>query len=135
MPTREMIDAERSRVVSVMVVGEGTDTLDDILRHSNWDIRSVPDVEHAMEFLPRSSPCIVIAPYAKTGPAGWQELLRDIEHSKRQARMIVTDPTVDDSIWAEALNLGAYDVLAQPFEPIEVYRVVSGAWISILNER
>jgi hypothetical protein len=31
-------------------------------------------------------------------------------------------------MWAEVLNLGAYDVLAQPFDPAEVFRVLTAAW-------
>jgi hypothetical protein len=34
----------------------------------------------------------------------------------------------DDRLWAEALNLGAYEVLVQPFDPEEVTRVVFSAW-------
>ena len=35
----------------------------------------------------------------------------------------------DERLWAEALNLGAYDVLAKPFDRTEVMRVVSMAWM------
>ncbi len=42
--------------------------------------------------------------------------------------LIVTSRLADDSLWAEALNLGAYDVLAKPFDATEVARVVSMAW-------
>jgi DNA-binding response OmpR family regulator len=42
--------------------------------------------------------------------------------------LIVTSRLADDELWAEVLNLGAYDVLAQPFDPDEVYRVVFLAW-------
>jgi hypothetical protein len=34
----------------------------------------------------------------------------------------------DDQLWAEALNLGAYDVLAMPLRAAEVFRSVSLAW-------
>jgi DNA-binding response OmpR family regulator len=33
-----------------------------------------------------------------------------------------------DRLWAEALNLGAWDVLAKPFDPTEVIRSVKSAW-------
>jgi DNA-binding NtrC family response regulator len=35
----------------------------------------------------------------------------------------------DEHLWAEALNLGAYDVLAKPFDPTEVVRTLSQAWL------
>jgi hypothetical protein len=37
--------------------------------------------------------------------------------------------SADEFLWAEALNLGAYDVLARPFEPSEVMRTLSLAWL------
>jgi DNA-binding NtrC family response regulator len=43
------------------------------------------------------------------------------------AAVIVTDAHADASFWAEALNLGAYDLLAQPFHESEVRRILSNA--------
>jgi FixJ family two-component response regulator len=43
--------------------------------------------------------------------------------------LIVTSRLADDRLWAEALNLGAYDVLAKPFERLELVRSVSSAWL------
>ena len=43
------------------------------------------------------------------------------------AEVIVTDPNADVRFWAEALNLGAYDMLAQPFCETEVRRILSNA--------
>jgi DNA-binding response OmpR family regulator len=40
----------------------------------------------------------------------------------------VTSRVADDSLWAEVLNLGAYDLLMKPFDLTEVFRVVSLAW-------
>jgi FixJ family two-component response regulator len=41
--------------------------------------------------------------------------------------LIVTSRLADERLWAEALNLGAWDVLAKPFEQDEVIRIVSVA--------
>jgi DNA-binding response OmpR family regulator len=38
---------------------------------------------------------------------------------------IVTSRLADERLWAEALNLGAWDVLAKPFESDEVIRIVT----------
>jgi hypothetical protein len=40
---------------------------------------------------------------------------------------VVTSRTADDYLWAEVLNVGGYDVLAQPLERDEVERVVASA--------
>ena len=41
--------------------------------------------------------------------------------------LIVTSRLADERLWAEALNLGAWDVLARPFDEDEVSRIVSVA--------
>jgi len=41
--------------------------------------------------------------------------------------LVVTSKFPDESLWAEVLNLGGYDVLAQPFDREEVTRVVRSA--------
>lgn len=58
----------------------------------------------------------------------WRDLL---EHSSRLPApplVIVTSWLADERLWAEALNLGAWDVLAKPFDVQEVCRVVESAW-------
>ena len=43
--------------------------------------------------------------------------------------LIVASRLADDRLWADALTLGAFDVLAKPFERMEVVRSVSSAWL------
>jgi DNA-binding NtrC family response regulator len=43
------------------------------------------------------------------------------------APVVVTDAWADARTWAEAINVGAYDMLAQPFRATEVMRVLAGA--------
>jgi DNA-binding response OmpR family regulator len=42
--------------------------------------------------------------------------------------LIVTSRLADDRLWTEALNLGAYDVIAKPFDRKEVDRILNLAW-------
>jgi len=41
--------------------------------------------------------------------------------------LVVTSAWADARFWATAINLGAYDMLAQPFSRMEVHRVLAGA--------
>ena len=41
----------------------------------------------------------------------------------------------DDYLWVEALNLGAYDVLAKPFDITELTRSLSLAWLRSQRQR
>jgi DNA-binding NtrC family response regulator len=55
----------------------------------------------------------------------WRDLLPLTRHKKIE--LVVTDAFADSRFWAEAINLGAYDVLAQPFHGTEVQRVLASA--------
>ena len=44
-----------------------------------------------------------------------------------ELEVVVTDPWADARFWAEAINRGAYDLLAQPFRGVEVRRVLASA--------
>jgi DNA-binding NtrC family response regulator len=57
----------------------------------------------------------------------WQDVLRLVQECSQETEVIVTDPQADTCFWAEALNLGAYDLLAQPFYEPEVRRILYNA--------
>jgi DNA-binding response OmpR family regulator len=42
--------------------------------------------------------------------------------------LIVTSRLADEQLWAEALNLGAHDVLAKPYDHREVTWALYAAW-------
>jgi FixJ family two-component response regulator len=56
-------------------------------------------------------------------------MLEEGERLPSAPSFIVTSRLADDRLWAEALNRGAYDVLAKPFERMELVRSVSSAWL------
>ena len=62
-------------------------------------------------------------------PSLWQNLLDHFHRLPDPPFLIVTSRLADDRLWSEALNLGAYDLLAKPFEEAEVSRVLSMAWL------
>jgi len=58
----------------------------------------------------------------------WKDLLTDLKSIPNPPRLIVTSDLADERLWAEVLNYGAYDMLAKPFQPAEVLRIISAAW-------
>ncbi len=58
----------------------------------------------------------------------WIDMLEQLMALRNAPLLIVTSRLADDRLWAEALNLGAYDVLAKPLDEQEVLRVVRAAW-------
>ena len=58
----------------------------------------------------------------------WRRLLEELRELSDPPFLIVASRLADDRLWCEALHLGAYDVLAKPFERAEVTRVLNMAW-------
>jgi two-component system response regulator PilR (NtrC family) len=55
----------------------------------------------------------------------WLDVLKVARSTATE--LVVTHPWADARFWAEAINLGAYDLLAQPFLGTEVRRVLASA--------
>jgi len=58
----------------------------------------------------------------------WEELLNATASLSAPPKLIVFSRLADESLWAEVLNMGGFDVLMTPFEPEEVLRVTFAAW-------
>ena len=61
-------------------------------------------------------------------PGSWKDVLEQVTVLPDPPSFIVTSRLADERLWAAALNLGAYDVLAKPFDRIEAMRAVGAAW-------
>jgi DNA-binding response OmpR family regulator len=85
-----------------------------------------PDCEQALAHLTQSMISVVICE-ALLPDGSWKDLLEHIRHGRASPVLVVTSQLADESLWAEVLNLGGYDVLAQPFDREEVTRVVRSA--------
>jgi DNA-binding response OmpR family regulator len=57
-------------------------------------------------------------------PGTWMDMLEDIQAKPNPPSLIVASRLADDHLWVEALSLGAWDVVAKPFDASEVMRVV-----------
>jgi DNA-binding NtrC family response regulator len=58
----------------------------------------------------------------------WRDVLAQLQELPHPPPLIVADRLADEALWAEVLNLEAYDLLIEPFDPTEVTRVVELAW-------
>jgi DNA-binding NtrC family response regulator len=77
----------------------------------------------------------VVLTEADLGDGNWTDVLNMVQDLGPKSHVIVTHPFADARFWAEVLNEGAYDVLAQPFYPIEVQRVVFNAYQGAAQRR
>ncbi|MBZ5625764.1 MAG: hypothetical protein LAQ69_44800 [Acidobacteriia bacterium] len=65
----------------------------------------------------------------------WKDLLHEIQDLVNPPPLIVADRLADERLWAEVLNVGAYDLLIKPFDDAELLRVVSMACRFHQNQR
>jgi len=69
----------------------------------------------------------VVLTEATLPDGNWLDVLHLVRETPREIKVVVTDPQADAHLWAQALNLGAYDLLAQPFLETEVRRRIANA--------
>ena len=67
----------------------------------------------------------VVLTEAKLDDGTWRDLLPLAR--RHRSELVVTDAFADAQSWAEAINLGAFDMLVQPFHETEVRRVLASA--------
>jgi len=105
-----------------------------IMTRQQWSVYWCSSCAEAMEMLNATVVPVVIS--ESTLPDGtWFGLLDKVNDLPEPPRFIVASRLADDSLWSEALNLCAYDVLVKPFEAQEVVRVVNAALSSWLQGR
>jgi DNA-binding NtrC family response regulator len=105
---------------------EDVPRLAQMLSSAHLTLTHARDVRQARELLREGRYRVVLT--EATLPDGmWLDLLDVARETAPETPMIVTDPLADGRLWSEVLNLGGYDMLAQPFYAPEVRRVLANA--------
>jgi len=117
------LETEFHTVISVSSNDDDCASLEHILK-SGWAVIRRATIASALSVL-REMPTPIVICDCDVLPATWQELLDRISLLPNPPLLIVTSRLADERLWAEALNLGAWDVLAKPFDADEVQRIVS----------
>jgi len=100
--------------------------LSELLDGARLTVLHSQDCSQAFARLARSGISVVICEAALTD-GDWKDVLKYMVQTGSPSALIVTSRIADKSLWVEVLNLGGYDVLAQPFDREEVTRVVTSA--------
>src|ERR1022692_3304481 len=94
---------------------------------SNWTVYAASGSAEAMEILRRTLVPVILCE-SELPDGNWRDLLAAVSGMQSPPLMIVMSRSADEYLWAEVLNLGGYDVLAKPFNSLEVIRVMNMAW-------
>lgn len=120
-----------TRIVSVLCVSplaEDYFSMQAVFNHSNWELHRTDSVASALAVVRRQDIGVVMCE-RDLSPGTWIDMLEELRLLRNAPPLIVTSRVADEKLWAEALNLGAYDVLAKPFQRQELVRSVSLAWL------
>jgi len=124
--------AVSQKVVKVLLISpfdEDHQHLRDILKHSNWQQHGARTQRESFEFLRENLTPVVICE-SELPDGDWRDVLAQFGRMQSPPLLVVTSRMADDRLWSEALNLGAYNVLAKPLNMKEVFHVVGLAWLS-----
>jgi DNA-binding NtrC family response regulator len=116
----------RSRVLFVTGHRDDAHRLSHMLRQLPVVIDHVGTISQLRTQL-QSQDYDVVLTEASLSDGTWLDVLHLAREIPREVQVIVTDPQADARFWAEALNMGAYDLLAQPFYEPEVQRILGNA--------
>ena len=132
-PKTETNPTRTVTVLSVSPLAEDHSSLQAIFNRSNCELHRADCLASAQAVMNRREIGVVICE-CNLSPGTWIDMLEAARLLPNSPSLIVTSRLADDRLWAEALNLGAYDVLAKPFERMELIRSVSLAWLHWFHE-
>ena len=64
---------------------------------------------------------------AELADGSWRNLLLFVQNSGLSCEMIICSRLADQQLWAEVIQCGAYDLIAEPFEGHEIMRIIHSA--------
>ncbi len=111
-----------ARLTTILLVSSNEEdykVLSGILGASICSLRCARTCREARALVLRESPFTVLC--ERDLPDGtWKDVLDAIERAGHASCLIVVSRLADESLWAEVLNAGGFDVLAKPFDRQEV---------------
>ena len=121
-------------VLSISPIPEDHLALDAIMGQFEWNLFKAHFLPAALAVLPTLEIAVIVCERDLL-PGAWTDLLEHLKHLPHPPALIVTSTHADEQLWAQALNLGAWDVLAKPFDRTEVLRTIGLAWHHWHNQR
>lgn len=116
----------KRRVLYLTSSRELVDEVSRTVQPAALEVDHATGLAHALALLRRNAYAAILTE-ASLGDATWRDVLAHTRRTGLRCAVVVTDRLADDELWAEVLDAGAYDLLAQPFEAGELRRVLGSA--------
>ena len=118
---------QNATVLAVLPAREDRLSLSLAFADSGWVLVFTGNLREALAVLQSILVGVVLCDTCLPGGQTWRDLIHEMLGMEDPPPLILADRLADDCLWDEALNLGAYDVLAKPFDSREVLRTVTTA--------
>lgn len=120
-----------SRLVLVSPHTNSHTALRSILRSECWQVNGFFTGREGLAFLRKHHDVAVVICEDRLPDGEWHQFMSQLTPSTIRPSFIVSAHLGDERLWAEALTLGAFDLLlSAPFEAEEVVRVTESAWLA-----
>jgi hypothetical protein len=125
--------AAESMAVFVGMAGGDMASFDSVFRQLGCNVHTTSDCALIARPTP-AAPCVVVERPVSIVicdadiSGAWREISERVSLLPDPPLLIVTSRVADERLWAEALNLGVWDVLAQPLDRVAVTRSITVAW-------
>jgi len=116
--------------IAVLALGQQAQdrtALCSVFTQTNWKLYEAGTRRKGLELLRLHGIRVVICE-TELPDGDWKTVLEVLRDLPTHPRLIVSSHVTDQRLWGEVLNLDAYDLLATPFDPSEVRRMVVLAW-------
>src|SRR3974377_2422858 len=113
MPQIEMPAGAMGEEIALLIspVEEDYTILSALFQHHEWTLHVTSSLSSASPLLKDERTSLVITE-RDLADGDWKEVLEAIHILRKRPLLIVISGQADNHLWAEALNLGVYDVLA-----------------------
>jgi hypothetical protein len=98
-----------------------------IFKMMNWQLSRVPNLRHALKRAAAGRTTHFLYEHVPGDNREWIEALDGVSSLPNMPSFILTSRIGDERLCAEVLNRGGYDLLIEPYDSLEVTRVVAAA--------
>ena len=107
--------------------GQRREKLVHLLGHHGLDVSLASTSIEARQKLTAPHPYELLLVDAELPDGSWRDLIPLLVSSNPPCEMVVCSRTGDERLWAEVIQCGAFDLIAEPYEQQEVIRILQSA--------
>ena len=137
MPSKIDVQKKCPLPVALLVLpsGKRRRTLLSYIESRNLTAAAVDTCRAARECMNANPTIDIVITQVSLKDGNWCDVLACAVNREVEARVVVSSTVADERFWSEALWRGVYDVLLEPYDVLEVRRIVDGALLAAEQSR